>query len=206
MLEIYSYEGKNKEELLTQIKSELNLEVEDLFIKEEESEGKLFKAKKIKLEVMKKSDFIKEIKNYLKELSTLFGLETNIEVTLKDEKLNAILVSENNSILIGKDGRTLSSIQLLVKQYTKKLLGMNYLVNVDVGGYKSKKINNLEYRIKTIAKDVLRNKVDVKLDPMNSFERRIVHNVVNQFSNLDTESIGEEPERYIVIKYVEKEN
>lgn len=206
MLEKYNYEGKNKEELLETIEKELETKLEDLFLNEIETEAKLFKSKKIKIEVIKKSDLIKYIKNYLKELQELFGLTINSEVTLKNDSLNVILVSDNNAILIGKDGRTLASIQLLIKQLVKKLLSTNYRVNVDVGGYKSKKISTLEYQMKLIAKDVLRTKVEVKLDPMNSYERRIVHSVISEYLDLETKSEGLEPERYIVVRYKNKEN
>lgn len=206
MLEKYNYEGKNKEEILENIKKELNLELDELFLNEIEIEAKLFKSKKYKIEVIKKNDLIKFIKNYLKELQELFGLTINSEVTIKNDGLNVILVSENNAILIGKDGKTLTSLQLLIKQLVKKMLGVNYRVNVDVGGYKSKKISTLEYQIKFIAKDVLRTKIEVKLDPMNSYERRIVHSVISEYLDLETTSEGEEPERYIVIKYKNKEN
>ena len=69
--------------------------------------------------------------------------------------------------------------------------------------YKAKKINNLEHEIKKIVKDILDSKIAVKLDPMNSYERMIVHNYVSKYENLKTESIGEEPNRYIIIKYEE---
>ena len=76
-------------------------------------------------------------------------------------------------------------------------------VNLDASNYKAKKNKNLEYEVKKIAKDVLKTKIDAKLDPMTSFERRIVHNVVNNFENLMTESVGETPNRCVVIKYKE---
>ena len=61
----------------------------------------------------------------------------------------------------------------------------------------------LEKLAKTIAKEVQKTKIDVKLDPMNSYERRIIHTVLSEYKNISTESVGEEPNRAIVIKYVE---
>ena len=69
--------------------------------------------------------------------------------------------------------------------------------------YKVKKEKHLSFEIKKICKDVLKTKMDVKLDPMNSYERRIVHNVVSKFDNLYSESVGEGINRYTVIKYKE---
>ena len=76
-------------------------------------------------------------------------------------------------------------------------------ITITINNYKGKKLKNFEYEIKSIAKSVLKTHVDVKLDPMNSYNRRIVHNIISQYKNLKTESIGEEPERYTIIKYQE---
>ena len=80
---------------------------------------------------------------------------------------------------------------------------MDIRVNLDASSYKKKKEEYFEREIKKIAKDVLNTHIDVKLDPMNSYNRRIVHNIVSKFKNLETESVGEEPNRYTIIKYKE---
>ena len=90
-----------------------------------------------------------------------------------------------------------------MKDISDQKIDMNLRINVDASNYKGKKIKNFEYEIKKIAKSVLRTKVAVKLDPMNSYNRRIVHNVVSEFENLTSLSEGEEPNRYVVIDYKE---
>ena len=121
------------------------------------------------------------------------------------------MASNNNPILIGKEGRTLNAIQVLVRQTIKNQLGLSLKVNIDASNYKGHKIDNIEYQTKKICRDVMKTKVEVKMDPMNSYERRAVHNVAGKFKNIETESFGEEPNRYVVIRYkeneqVEKEN
>ena len=81
---------------------------------------------------------------------------------------------------------------------------MDIKINIDASNYKKKKEEYFEREIKKIAKEVLKTKIDTKLDPMNSYNRRIVHSIVSNFKNLKTESIGEEPNRYTIIKYVEE--
>ena len=76
----------------------------------------------------------------------------------------------------------------------------NYL---DISNYKAKREKHLIYEVKNLCQDVLKTKMDVKLDPMNSYERRIVHSTVSSFKNLITESEGESPNRYVVIRYKE---
>lgn len=198
---LYKYEGKNKEELENKIYLELNSSKDDLFIKEKEEEGTLFKAKKYIYEVAKKEDIITFVKNYIEELSYNFGVEIKSEVRFKEDILYVILVSNNNAIIIGKEGRTLSAIQSLIKNTLNNKFGFNIKINIDASNYKAKKQKSLEYEIKKIAKDVLKSHVDVKLDPMNSYDRRCVHNVVAKFEDLKSESFGETPNRYVVISY-----
>ena len=100
-----------------------------------------------------------------------------------------MLVTENNALLIGKDGKNIDAIQILLRQAVCNQTNQN-----------NKK---LEFEIKKICKEVLNTKVEVKLDPMNSYQRRIVHTVVSEFPNLKSESIGEAPNRYTVISYKE---
>lgn len=203
MLEKVKLEGKNKEELLNKYLKDTYLSLEDIFVKETESEAKLFKSKKTVLEIINKKDIINFIKKYITELSNKMKLQINSEVREKDNIYSVLLVSENNNILIGKDGKTLNSIQLLLHQSLSTQTGLNIRISVDVSNYKDKKIKRLEREIKQIIKEVEKSKIDAKLDPMNSYERRIVHTLVSENSNLETESMGESPNRYVIIKYKE---
>ncbi len=197
------YEGKNKEDLLLQIKEELNLEEIDLYIEEEITSAKLFKSAKCILKVLTKED----VKNYLKEFITnyskLMNIEIKYELTETEGIYNMTLVSENNPILIGREGKTLESLQLLIRQAVQKQTGFSIKVNIDISGYKNKKIKNLEYEVKKIAREVQASKIDASLDPMNSFERRKIHTLISTMDNLETESVGEGKNRHIVIKYKE---
>ena len=72
--------------------------------------------------------------------------------------------------------------------------------------YKAKNQKRLERLAKKVAREVSRTKVDAKLDPMNSYERRIIHTVLGEYKHVTTESIGEEPKRCVVIKYKNKDS
>lgn len=203
MITSYKYEGKNKEELKNKYLSELNVQAFDVFTKETEEEGKLFKSKKYIIEVFKKEDIINFTKQYIKNLAKGLNINITNEVNFQDDILKIVLVSDNNSILIGKEGRTLESIQTLLRNSIKNQTSINLKINLDASNYKAKKQKNLEYEIKKIAKDVLKTHIEVKLDPMNSYDRRCVHNVVAKFENLKSVSFGESPNRYVVISYKE---
>ena len=203
MITSYKYEGKNGEELLIDSLTELKLTRDDVYFKETTEEGKLFKSKKYVIEIVKKEDVINYIKKYINEFSNKFGVKINSEVRESDGIINVMLVSENNALLIGKDGKNIDAIQILIRQAICNQTNQNIKVLVDISGYKNKKNKNLEFEIKKICKEVLNTKVEVKLDPMNSYQRRIVHTVVSEFPNLKSESIGESPNRYTVISYKE---
>ena len=146
--------------------------------------------------------------NYLKEfietISKYMNLDVNYEIKEDENYFNILLVSDNNALLIGKDGKNLNAFQVILRQAIKNIGNYNIKVSLDASNYRAKKINNLEREIKKIAREVLKTKIDAKLDPMNSYQRRIIHKLIGEYENLETESIGETPNRYIVIKYVEK--
>lgn len=202
MLNIYKYEGKTEEDALKKCFDELNEEKENIYIKKNEIEASLFKSKKIQLEIILKKDILIYIKEYIKELSKLMNIDIKAEIRETEEIYNIQLLSENNSILIGKEGRTIAAIQLLLRQSIENKTHQNIKLNMDVCNYKAKKLKNLEREVKKIAYEVLATKVDVSLDPMNSYERRAIHNLIGQFDRLETESQGEGTERHIVIKYI----
>lgn len=203
MITSYKYEGKNNEELLIDALTELKVTRDDVYFKQTTEEGKLFKAKKYIIEIIKKEDVINYIKKYINEFANKFGVKINSEVRETDGIINVMLVTENNALLIGKDGKNIDAIQILLRQTVCNQTNQNIKVLVDISGYKNKKNKNLEFEIKKICKEVLNTKVEVKLDPMNSYQRRIVHTVVSEFPNLKSESIGEAPNRYTVISYKE---
>ena len=132
------------------------------------------------------------------------NLEINLEVRESEEIFNVVMISDNNSILIGKDGRTLNSLQTLIRQSIQNETGFNIKVNLDASNYRAKKVKYFEYDIKNIVREVQKTKMDIKLDPMNSYQRRIVHSLVSNYDNIETESVGEEPNRCVVIKYIGK--
>ena len=204
MIKKVNLTGKSKEELIKQYLEKNNLTENDIYLIEQEVEGKLFSSKKYSIDVITKESVIEFIKEYFQKISELMNLTINIEIRQTDDIYNILLVSDNNAILIGKEGRTLEALQTLLRQTINNQINLHLKINLDASNYKAKKNKNLEYEVKKIAREVLKSKVDAKLDPMTSFERRIVHNVINDFKNLYTESEGETPNRYVVIKYKEE--
>lgn len=199
-MEKYIFTGKTEEEALEEAFSNMNVTKNDIFYKTTEQKSGLFKAKKVEIEVTKKSDVNDFIKDFALKLTTDMGFDVKIESKCRDDILNITLYSDNNNLLIGKDGKNMTALSTIIRQAIYNELGFFYKFNLDVGEYKLKQQRNIERMVRDLARDVAKSKVDAKLEPMNSYERRIVHNALNDNRYVYTESFGEEPERYVVIK------
>ena len=200
-MEKRKFSGKTKEEAIQLAKEELQEVEENLFIKEvETTKGGLFKSKKVEIEVIEKREVVKDIKEYLIKLLKNMGYSVNIEVKNKEEVPKYIIFSDNDALLIGKNGKNLKALSTVVSQYLNTELGRNYKFVIDVNEYKEKREQSLERLAKRVAREVATTKIEVKLDSMNSYERRIIHNVLTNNKKVYTESEGEEPNRCVVIK------
>lgn len=204
MIKINEFEGKTYSEAVERATIQLNTSTSEIYIIDTVVEkGKLFKSNKHIIKVIEKTNLKEYIKEVFKNLSQYMNLDLNLEIRIEEDIINIVLVSSNNAILIGKEGKTLEALQILIRQIVKNTTNLNVKINLDIANYKSNKIKTLEHEIKKIAREVQKTKIDVSLDPMNSFERRTIHNMINNMDNLSTESIGEGKERHIVIKYTE---
>lgn len=203
MLELHVFEGKNKVDVLEECLGSLMVTENELYKKETEIEGSLFKSKKYHLEVITKGEIVAYMKEFIHTIATMMKIDIQCEIRESDEIYHILLVSDHNGILIGKDGRTLTSLQLLLRQALQAQTGHHIKVDLDASNYKANKNKNFEYEIRNIAKEVLSTHIPVKLDPMNSFQRRMAHSVVSKYEELVSFSTGEGPERYTTIAYKE---
>lgn len=197
----YIYEGKNLETIKEKMLTELNCASDEVIIKEEENENQgLFGSKKYKITAVLKSDFLEYVMDKIKDITKLLQIETDVEYKFRGNTYRFQLISTNDAILIGKMGKNLNALEVLIKQLVKQELGMYINLTVDISGYKEQKIKKLEQQVKQIAREVKSSKVPAKLDPMNSYERRIVHTVLTDNKYVQTKSEGDEPNRCIVIE------
>ena len=204
-LKNHRYEGKNSEELINNALKELNASKDEVYYSlKEEVSGGLFKSKKYSLVISLKDDVIEYAKAYLKEITNLMGIKVDFEISKRENYIKVNMISDNNAILIGKNGRTMKSLQSLLRQSVQTKLGAKINIILDANGYKEKQQKNIEKLAIKLAKDVRKTKVEVKMDSMNSYERRLVHNALADFKGVATISEGEEPNRYVIIKPTEE--
>ena len=197
------FEAKTREAAKEKAIEALGVDENEIYFREEEIKGKLFKATTYRCSAIKKSDIAEFVKEKTEELVTNMGIEATFESTVIEDQINIKMYSDKNSILIGKNGQTLMAMQTILRQMVHNQIGMYPYILLDVENYKEKKNSHLERNAKRIAKEVQKTKVDVELEDMNAYERRIVHNAISNFKNISSASEGEEPHRHIVIRYVE---
>lgn len=198
-MEKYKFTAKTKEAAKEQALYELKTEENNIIYETKEVKSGLF-GKKIEMEVIKKEDIIELIKENLLNITTKMGIDAKVEVKNREDSLNIIIYCDQNALLIGKQGKNLQALNIILKQIVLQEVGQPFKFNLDVGEYKLKRQKELERLAKRTAREVAKTKIEATLDSMNSYERRIVHNALNDWRDVYTESTGEEPNRCVVIK------
>ena len=172
---------------------------------EEGSSGFLgFNAKPavIKARVLVKEVSVEDkAKDFLKDVLASMNIPATVEATYSEEEktLEVVLNGEDMGVLIGKRGQTLDSLQYLVSLVVNKGTSEYIRVKVDTENYRERRKLTLENLAKNIAFKVKRTKRSVSLEPMNPYERRIIHSALQNDKFVTTHSEGEEPYRHVVV-------
>ena len=144
---------------------------------------------------------LEKAQKIVKEFFQKMAVEGEIEILPpKDETLIINLKIEDPQILIGEKGQTLFETQHLLKAILKREISENFYVDLDINDYKKKKIEYLKEMARSIADEVSLTKKERVLSPMPAYERRIIHLEIAERKDVTTESIGQEPERRVVIR------
>lgn len=146
-------------------------------------------------------DNLKEIKKIVQEFFKKTGFE--IEIEFFNLENNTILIKikvEEPKVLIGQNGQTLVEIQHLLKAMVSRKISERFYIDLDINNYKEKKLAYLKETAREIADEVSLTKKEKILASMPAYERRIIHLELADRKDITTESIGEEPERRIIIK------
>ena len=199
MVNKHSYTGKTYEEAVNKAKIDLQELEENLIINTKE-EKKTLLSKKVEIEVIEKREVKEYLKKVIKSLLKDMGFDVEIEITINNDTPTYRLYSTNDALLIGKDGKNLKALTTVVNAILTKEINTNYRFLIDVSDYKEKNDRRIERLAKKLAREVKMTKVEVKMDSMNSYQRRLVHNILNNNKYVYTESVGEEPNRCVVIK------
>lgn len=156
--------------------------------------------------VLSNEEIESRITNFLGDMFEAMDIPVEIKVTFdgEDECVNVELLGENMGLLIGKRGQTLDSIQYLTSLVINKGKEKYVRIKVDTENYRQRRKDTLESLAKNIAYKVKRSRRSVALEPMNPYERRIIHSALQNDRFVSTKSEGEEPFRHVVV-YLDRE-
>lgn len=219
-MDFIEVEGKTYEEAIRKASEALNAEEKDLDIDVKEVDTKgilgLLGSKKIRITARIKGTVIPSVENieppedtpevygekFLTELATITGLDFNIKVSKVSEKLDRILFMiqcNNGDILIGKDGEILEALQYVLRLAIAKHYKQSAKILVDINGYREKRKKALTIMAKRLADRVKRTGRRQTTDPLNPYERRIIHTLFKHNKNITTKSEGEGHIKKVVI-------
>ena len=160
------------------------------------SKPAVIRAKKIETVDDKAVDFLNSVFDAM-------GLAVDVEVKMNEEEkeMDVNLTGEEMGLLIGKRGQTLDSLQYLTSLVVNKEQQDYVRVKVDTENYRSRRKDTLENLAKNIAFKVRKTRKPVVLEPMNTYERRIIHSALQGNKYVETYSEGNEPYRHVVVVY-----
>ncbi len=196
------FEGKTLEDVLSTACSELNVSQDQLHYNVIEEKKGLF-SKKVVIECYT-YDLVQDyMKDYITRILNDMEFEVEIVTFVQDNRVYCNLNTDNNSILIGKNGVVLRTLNFIVKHAVNTEFKERIEISLDINGYKEARFKKVQAMGRRIGKQVQRSHIDVKLDPMPADERKVMHQVIAEMDHLRTESSGEGKNRFITIYYVD---
>ncbi len=195
------FDIKSMDDALDYASKELRIQKDFIDINILEKKGVLGLMKSFKVEATVNVDPADLGYQTLKKMFLNMGVEAKID--MHNEKENQIIYSvetDENPLLIGKNGKTLEGIQVFIRNIINTYTKEHMIVLVDIGGYRENRKRQLEIIATKTAKEVAHSKIPAKLEPMNAYERRIVHMKLSDWRDVSTVSEGEGSSRHLVIK------
>ena len=201
--------SKTKDEAINKALEQLNVKSEDLKIEVLENPSKGFlgflgaKDGLYKFTVIEKETEVDIAKAFVENILKNSNIEADLSVTQEGNVIKVDIKGEEASVLIGRRGETLDSIQLLTGLALNKInKNSNMRVLVDIENYRSKREQSLIRYAHKVAREVAKTKKTKKLDYMNPYERRIIHSALQNNKTVSTYSEGTDPYRRLVIEYI----
>lgn len=199
------YTGKTLDDLLASAAAEKHTDVASLTYEvTDEKSGFLGIGKEITAIVYCDEDIKEFMKSYLETYFNGIELESYIEIEEEDGFYHVNLDTQNNAILIGRNGQTLQAINMVLKAAVSSEFKKRVGVLVDINGYKKDKYKKVCSLAVRVAKTVQKTRTDATLDPMPADERKAIHNYLSNMKHISTVSEGEGSQRRLKICYSEE--
>lgn len=171
----------------------------ELTVKEQSSPKEERIRREIHLSDQDKKKAKENIEKFIHELLPQLPDNTTYEITLTEDGLKIALQNENLGYLIGYRGETLYAMQNVFSAIAGKGIENKVRIILDIEGYKAKREKTLQELAEKMAKTVIKTRKPITLEPMQAYERKIIHSKLQENDKIETKSIGEEPHRRIVI-------
>ena len=203
MEKIIEKSGKTVDEAVNLAIEELKVDKDsvDIEVIDEGNKGLfgLIGSKQAKVKVTLKKDKANKVKKFMKDIFREMELDVDIDIKEDAKDMEIDLKGDNMGMLIGRRGETLDALQYLVSIVANKGNENFKRILIDTENYRKKREETLIRLANRVAERVERFKKSVTLEPMNPYERRIIHATLQQNKRIETYSLGDEPNRKVVI-------
>ena len=210
MIETIQVTGKTEDEAIASALAQLGLERDAVSVEivERAKSGFLgLGASPVVVKVSyEKADSVEEkTEKFLRGLLEHMGAKADIQITQREKGLNVCLSGDNMGVIIGRRGETLDAIQHLTNYAVNRGAEKRVYINVDAENYRAKREDSLVHLAEKMAAKVVKYRRSMALEPMNSYERHVIHTALQDYEGVTTSSTGTEPNRRVVVSYVRPE-
>ena len=197
--------AKNIDAALNEISKNEDVSIDEIeFNVVEQSGFSIFS--KVEIDYYTEKDIENSIIDYISNVLIAMGFNVEEIVVTKDEGDYLVkIITDNNALIIGVNGKNLYSLETLLKQVMSNIYHRRFYITLDVNNYFKEKEEKLKRFAYKIAAEVGKTKIDAKLDPMPNYDRKVIHKVLKEVHYVETKSYGEGKNRYLIVHY-DREN
>jgi len=211
MLKSIETSGKTDEEAIEAALVQLGLTRDDVSVEIIEQAKSGFLGLKstpaiVRVSYEVKEDRVERVRSFLTGLFERMSVEADVEVAEGDESISVTLTGKDPGVLIGRRGETLDAIQHLTNYVVNRGVSGRVRINLDAENYRQRRNETLESLAVRTAGKVMKYRRNMTLDPMNAYERHIIHSALQNYEHISTYSVGSEPNRRIVVAYGRNSN
>ena len=197
--------GKTIDSAIETALSQLGVSRDDVEIEIIENPAKgvlgIFGQKDAKILVKVKESPEITMAEFVETILTKMGIEAKVAAAIDGSRITLDVSGPDMGIVIGRRGETLDALQQIAQLYVNRIYEEYYKIRIDTENYRAKREEALIILAKGLAKKVLKTRKEVALEPMKAYERRIIHTTLQDYNRISTHSIGEEPNRRLVVSY-----
>jgi len=208
MLKSIEVQGRTEDEAIEAALEQLGMARDDVSVEIVEQARTGFLGLKNTPAVVKvifetKEERTEQVDNFLTELFERMDIEASLDITEEEGAINVILTGKDPGALIGRRGETLDAIQHLTNYVVNRSVSGRVRINLDAENYRQRRNEALESLAARTASKVIKYRRNMTLDPMNAYERHVIHTALQEHKSVSTFSVGSEPNRRVVVAFGE---